>query len=125
MASNSLFRSTLTTLTTTNATSLLNPTITSLAGTTGLSLVAPYLIVRKIRIVNRSASPATVSLFLGAAATATAGTEFAFAATSVPANSFLEWVGILRMGAADFLCGGSGTATVLTFEAEGEIGFGT
>jgi hypothetical protein len=30
--------------------------------------------------------------------------------------------GLLRLDAADFLVGGAGTASAITFEAEGEVG---
>lgn len=81
-----------------------------------------YLILRHIRIVNKTGSPATASLWKGATGANTAGTEFAFQGTSVPANSYVDWYGAERLDTTDFIVGGSGTATALSFSAEGEIG---
>lgn len=122
MASNKIFRSGPVALTTTLTTNVLNSTVTSLAGPVGFTMTQPYLVLRHIRIVNKTGSAATFSLWLGATAGNVAGTEVIGQGYSVPANSAFDWYGMLRMDAADFLVGGAGTATALTFEAEGEIG---
>lgn len=109
-------------LTNTLTTNILNTNVTSVAGPVGFTMTQPYLLLKHIRIVNKTGSAATVSLWIGATASNTAGTEFAFQATSVPANSYIDWYGLVRLDAADFLVGGSGTATALSFEAEGELG---
>lgn len=83
---------------------------------------ASYIILRHIRIVNKSAAPVPVSLFIGATGGSAAGTEFAFAAKSVPANDSVDWYGSVRLDIADFLTGFAGTVTTLLFNAEGEIG---
>ncbi len=110
-------------LTTTLATNLLNAAITSLAGSVTLVHTQPVLILRRIRVVNKTASAATVSLWLGASGVNTAGTEFAFLGRSIPANGYEDWVGMCRMESTDFLVGGSGTATALSIEFEYELGF--
>lgn len=109
-------------LTTTLTTNILNPGTTT--GGVGMPATSTncYFILRHIRIVNKTASAATFSLWLGATGANAAGTEVVGTGYSVAANSAFDWFGILTMEVADFLVGGAGTATALTFEAEGEIG---
>jgi len=110
-------------LTTTLTTNILNPATAS--GGTNAGSSAQYILLKHIRIVNKTGSAATVSLWIGATGANAAGTEFAWQATSCPANSFLDWFAGapgLRLDSADFLVGGSGTATALSIQAEGEIG---
>lgn len=109
-------------LTTTLTTNILNSTITSLAGPVGYTQTQPYLLLTHIRVVNKTASAATFSLYLGATGGNVAGTEVIGTAVSVAANSAYDWYGRLRLEPADFLVGGAGTATALTIEGEGEIG---
>jgi hypothetical protein len=109
-------------LTTTLTTNILNCNVTSLSGPVGFTMSQPYLILRHIRITNKTGTAATFSLWKGATGANAAGTEVIGTATSVAANSSYDWYGILRLDAADFLVGGAGTATALTFTAEGEIG---
>jgi hypothetical protein len=59
---------------------------------------------------------------VGATGANAAGTEVIAQATSVAANSYIDWYGQLRLDVADFLVGGAGTATALTIQGEGEIG---
>jgi hypothetical protein len=119
-------------LTITTTTNILNPGTTT--GGTGMPLTSGnlYFILKHVRIGNKTASNANVALWLGLTGANTAGTEaIAVGAASagaltqgvqVPANSYIDWYGYLRMDAADFLVGGASAATALTFEAEGEIG---
>lgn len=110
-------------LTTTLTTNILNCNVTSLAGPVGFTLTQPYLLLKHIRILNKTASAATFSLYIGATGANTAGTEFMGTARSVPANGEIdEYFDNLRLDAADFLVGGSGTATALTMTIEAEIG---
>jgi hypothetical protein len=120
MASNKIFRFGPVALTTTLTTNILNPAAAG-AGT-GYTVTADYLILRHIRIVNKTGSAATFSLYIGATGGNVAGTEFMGTALSVAANSAYDWYGLLRMDAADFLVGGAGTTTALTIEGEGEVG---
>ena len=110
-------------LTTTLTTNVLNTNITSVAGPVGLTATQPYVILRHIRITNKTVSAATFSFWKGASAGNVAGTEIIGTGVSVAANSSYDYYGILRLDSADFLVGGSNTATALTFTAEGEIGF--
>jgi hypothetical protein len=103
------------------AKNLINPG-TATAGT-GIS-PAPatlYVVLRHFRLNNTTASPITVSMFIGATAGSAAGTEFSPASWSVPANSFVEWAGAVRLDNADFLTQTASGAGV-TFDGEGEIG---
>ena len=120
MAANKIFRFGPIALTTTLTTNLLNPP-TATGGTNGGSS-AQYIVLRHIRILNKTGSAATFSLWVGATGANAAGTEFMGTATSVPANSFIDWYGQLRLDSADFLVGGAGTTTALTIQGEGEIG---
>lgn len=122
MASNRSFRFGPVALTNTLTTNILNCNITSLSGPVGMTATQPYLILRHIRLVNKTAGAVTASLWIGATGGNAAGTEFMVQATSIAANSFLDWYGALRMDAADFLVGGAGTATALSIEGEGEVG---
>lgn len=134
MASNKVVRFGPVALTTTTTTNILNPP--TLTGGTGLAgtNANTYLILRHIRVVNKTNTAAFFALWLGATGANAAGTEViaAGAATagalnagtgvSVAANSVVDWYGLLRVDVADFLVGGAGTATALTIEGEGEIG---
>ena len=103
------------------AADLLNP-----PGTTGGVNAAgsPYAIVRHIRVVNKTGAGVTVSLFIGATGASAAGTEFAWSGTTVPANSFLDWYGVLRLDPNTFLTGLASANTSLTIDIEGELGIG-
>ena len=94
---------------------------TAETGAVGYTPTKSTILLRHIRVINTTAGALAVSLFKGVAATAAAGTEFAFSATVVPANSYLDWNGLLRLDSGSVLCGGS-TTTGLTIEGEGEIG---
>lgn len=122
MAANKTVRFGPVALTTVMTTNILNPGTT----TGGVGMPAnsanTYFILRHIRITNKTGTAATASCWMGATGANAAGTEFFAQGLSVPANSYVDWYGVARMDTTDFLVGGSGTATALTFEAEGEIG---
>lgn len=105
------------------AADILNPKITTLTGGVGFTATQPYALLKHIRIVNKTGSNHTVSLYIGATGGSAAGTEFAFNAAAVAANSYLDWYGEVRLDSADFLSGLADANTALTFQAEGEIGF--
>lgn len=104
------------------STTILNTNITSLAGPTGYTQTQPYSILTHIRIVNKTGSSANASLYIGASGASAAGSEFAFNAYPVPANSYVDWYGRVRIESTEYLTGGASSAAALTFEAEGEIG---
>lgn len=122
MAQNKSFRFGPVALTTTLTTNILNPNVTSVAGPVGFTMTQPYLLLKHIRILNKTGTAATFSLWLGGTGANAAGTEVIGTAVSVPANSYVDWYGALRLDAADFLVGGAGTTTALTIQGEGEIG---
>lgn len=106
----------------TSAANIINPpTVSGGVGLAGTN-TSTYIILRHIRIVNRTAGAATVSLYVGATGGSTSGTEFGYTGTSIPANSYVDWYGQMRLDVADFLTGLASVASTLTFEAEGEIG---
>lgn len=107
-------------LTTTLTTNILNPA-TATGGVNGGSS-AQYILLRHIRIINKTATAATFSLYKGATGANTAGTEVVGLGMSVAANSAFDWYGEMRFDSADFLVGGSGTTLSLVLQAEGEIG---
>jgi hypothetical protein len=108
---------------TTSAANLLNPAITSLSGPIGYTQTQPYLLIRHIRAVNKSGSAATVSTYKGATAGSAAGTEYAFNAVSIPANSYVDWYGEMRLDSGDFFTGLASAATAITLNFDNaEIG---
>lgn len=121
MAANKVFRFGPIALTTAMTTNLLNPP-TATGGVNGGSS-SNYIILKHVRLVNKTAGAVTASFWLGATGNNTAGAEVMGQGLSVAANSFVDCLyGILRLDAADFLVGGSNTATALSIEGEGEIG---
>src|ERR1041385_9048972 len=97
MASNRAFRFGPVALSSTLTTNILNPNITSVAGPVGFTMTQPYIILRHIRIVNKTSSAATFSLYLGATEANAAGTEVVGTGLSVAANSAYDREGYLRL----------------------------
>lgn len=120
MAANKVFRFGPVALTNTLTTNILNPP-TATGGVNGGSS-AMYLVIKHIRIVNKTAGAVTCSFWLGATGANAAGTEVIGQGLSVAANSYIDWYGLLRLDAADFLVGGASAATSLSIQGEGEIG---
>lgn len=120
MASNKIFRFGPVALTNTLTTNILNPPTATGGVNAGTS--SNYIVLRHIRIVNKTAGIVTFSLWLGATSGNVAGTEVIGQAASVAANAFQDWYGQLRLDAADFLVGGASAATSLSIQGEGEIG---
>ena len=110
-------------LTNTYTTNILNGAISSLVGPIGVTLTQPYLILRRIRIVNKTAGAVTFRFWIGATGANAAGTEFLGYDYSVAANGAFEWFGQRRLESTQFLVGGASAATSLTFEADVEVGF--
>lgn len=121
MAANKLQRFGPVALSNTLTTNILNPAAAG-AGAVGYTASASYILIRHVRIVNKTGGAVTCSFWLGATGGNVAGTEVIGQGLSVLANSFIDWYGALRLDAADFLVGGASAATSLSFEAEGEIG---
>jgi len=85
-------------------------------------MTQPYIVLRHLRIVNKTAGAVTFSLWRGATGGNAAGTEVVGQATSIAANSSYDWYGVMRFDSGDFLVGGAGTTTALSIQGEGEIG---
>lgn len=107
-------------LTNTYTTNLLNPPTATGGVNAGSS--SNYILLRHIRILDKSGSGGTFRLYIDSTGGNTAGKEFMGFNTSVAANSYVDWYGELRLDAADFLVGGASAGTTLTIEGEGEIG---
>ncbi len=107
-------------LTNTLTTNILNPTTSTGGVNSGSS--SQYIILRHIRIVNKTSGAVTCSFWLGATGANSAGTEIIGNGLSVAANSYIDWYGYLRLDAADFLVGGASANTSLSIQGEGEIG---
>lgn len=123
MAQNMAFRFGPLALTNTLTTNILNPgTTTGGVNSTSAPYDKLYIVLRHIRIVNKTAGAVTFSLWLGATGGNVAGTEVIGNGYSVAANSAFDWYGLLRLDTADFLVGGASANTSLTIEGEGEIG---
>jgi hypothetical protein len=122
MSANKIFRLGPVALTTTLTTNILNPPTTT-GGVNGGSSPT-YIVLKHIRVVNKTAAAASFSLWLGATGANAAGTEVVGIGQSVAANSSYDWYGLMRLDSTDFLVGGAGTGTALTLTAEGEIGLG-
>ena len=120
MASNKTFRFGPIALTTTMTTNLLNPPTATGGVNAGSSPC--FIILRQLRIVNKTGSAASFSLWLGATGANAAGTEVFGQATSVAANSSFVDGGMLRIDSTDFLVGGASANSALTIQGEGEIG---
>lgn len=109
-------------LTTTMTTNIIAPAAAG-AGGVGYTPTATYILVKHIRIVNKTAGAVTFSLWKGATGANAAGSEFMGTAVSIPANSYVDWYGQLRLeGANGFLVGGASANTSLALIAEGEVG---
>jgi hypothetical protein len=121
MAQNKLLNIQPIALTATLTTNILNPNVTAVTGPVGFTMTQPYLIIRAIKVANKTAGAVTFSLWKGATAGNVAGTEL-YNAVSVPANSVFSDVVLLRLDAADFIVGGASAATSLTISFMGEIG---
>jgi hypothetical protein len=132
MAANKIIRLgpvALTALTTTNV--ITPPTLTGGTGLAG-SNVNTYIVLRHLRVVNKTPNSAQAALWLGATGANLAGTEIIFGGIAtggaltqgaiIPAQSFVDWYGALRLDVGDFLVGGASTAGALTINGEGEIG---
>lgn len=117
---NKRFRAGPVALTNVTTTNILNPA--TAAGGTNAGAAAQYIVLSHIRIVNKTAGAVTCSFWLGGTGGNVAGTEVIGQGLSVPANSYIDWYGSMRLDSTDFLVGGASAATSLSFEAEGEVG---
>lgn len=106
-------------LTTTLGTNLFSPPTVSGGVNAGSPLV--YARIRRLRIVNRTASVATFSMWLGSSGANTGGTEVIGQALAVSANSYFDYVGVLRISLGEYLVGGASANNALTLTGEAEL----
>ena len=83
-----------------------------------------YDLIKQIKIVNKTASAATYTLYVGATGGSASGTEIAGGGGSVPANSEINlfFTNLRLAGNVDFLTGVSNTASALVITVMGESG---
>jgi hypothetical protein len=100
---------------------LLNATITTLAlGGVGFTPTAPYIIVKHLRISNAlTTSAVTVTLYKGTILSS--ATPYAWDNVSLPAQSYLDYVGQDRFD-ADYLSGIASLPNAVIINMTGEIG---
>jgi hypothetical protein len=120
MASNKTFRFGPVALSAVLTTNLLNPP--AAAGGVNAGASSQYIILKHLRIVNKSGLAISFSMWLGASGANAAGTEVIGQGKQVSANDSYDWYGLMRLDAVDFLVGGASTAGVLSISGEGEIG---
>ncbi len=108
------------------AANILNCAITSLSGPVGLTATQPYIIINHVRIVNPTNAAIVVSLWKGGSALHAAGTEWELNSYSVGSNgsgaNYVDVYTRARLDSTDFIVA-SGSATGLTANFAGEIGF--
>lgn len=111
-------------LTDTYTTNIFNPGTTT-GGVNCTSILDKLeVVMRRIRIINKDSADHTFRLFIGATGANTAGTEWIGYDMVVPANDFVEWVGIKLFTTTMFLVGGADAPDVLVLEGDGEIRVG-
>lgn len=105
-------------------------TITKLAGPLALTttyttdIYVPgsalkYSVVRQIHVANKTGSPETFRLYLGATGANAAGTELYYD-VAVPANDYVDLYLSLKMTSTTFLVGGASAATALSITIMGD-----
>lgn len=120
MAANKIFLFGPVQLNATLTTNLLNPPTATGGVNAGSS--PNYLVLKYLRIVNRTGTAATASFWLGATGGNVAGTEVIGQQLSVAANSYVECYGPIRIDSTQFLVGGASVGSALTIQGYGEIG---
>lgn len=120
MAQNKVFNFGPIALTNTYTTNILNPA-TATGGVNGGSS-SQYIVIKHFRVINKTSGGVTCRFYKGATGGNTAGTEILGYDLVVAANSYIDFYGLWRFDAADFLVGGASANTSLSFEGEGEIG---
>jgi hypothetical protein len=105
----------------TNAvTNLLNPA--TLTGGVNAPFAKTFMLIKHIRVINKTSGAVTFNMFRGATGGSAAGTEIIGSGLSVAANSYIDWYGLIRLDTGDFLTGSASANTSLVAEFDGEIG---
>jgi hypothetical protein len=103
---------------------LLNTTVTTLTpGGVGFVGTQPYAIVKHIRIANNLTTSAVfVTLYKSTILSSAGASAFAFSSDSIPAQSYLDWVGQARFDTADYLSGIANLPQAVVINIDAEIG---
>ena len=109
-------------LTNTYTTNIMAPAAAG-ASAVGYTATATVILLKHLRIANKTTAAATFRLYKGATGSNAAGTELAYD-VSVAANSYVDlYFQNLRLeGTGGFLVGGASALTTLTLTGEGEVG---
>ena len=131
MAANKVVRSGPVALTTTTTTNLFNPPTLTGGTNPPASSTNSYFVLRHMRIVNGTNGAIQVATWLGTTGINTVAAAFGFGGVaaagtltqgvSIPAQSYADWYGQVRIDAADYLVGGASSAGC-TITLDGEIG---
>lgn len=124
MAQNKPFKFGPLALTNTYTTNILNPgTTTGGVNASGAPNDKTRIILKHIRVTNKTAGASTFRLYLGATGGNAAGTELAFD-YAIAANAVVDlyFPAGLILDTTDFLVGGAAAATTLTIQGSGEVG---
>jgi hypothetical protein len=100
---------------------LLNCALGSLSGPVGFTMTQPYLVIKRIRIMNLDSAQHIVTLYKGATGGSAAGTQWGFAATPIPGGSSVESFEEARFDSGDFLTGICDTASVCIINIDADI----
>ena len=102
---------------------LFNPPVVS--GGVGISgaNTATYLLIKHLRIVNKSSLAVPFTGYVGVTGGSAPGTEVLGGAVLIPANGSQDFYPVgLRLDIADFFTGIAGTATTLVISGTAELG---
>ena len=98
------------------------PAVSGGVGVAGTN-TATYLLIKHLRIINKSAAAVSFTGYIGLTGGSAAGTEVLGGAISVPANGAVDFYPAgLRLDTVDFFTGIAGTVTTLVIEGSGELG---
>ena len=102
------------------AANILNPGTST--GGVGFTSTNPYIIIKHMRAVNNDSVNHTIKLFKGLTGGSAVGTELGYSGAVVPANSYVDLYGQIRLDSADFLTGFADVASKVTLNIDAEIG---
>lgn len=93
---------------------------TSAANVYNQSSALLYTVITHIHLANVSAVPCWFSLYIGATAGSTAGTQL-FGQVSIPANSYIDYFPQRKLISTNFLTGLTQTVSSIVYDIEGNL----
>jgi hypothetical protein len=108
-------------LSATLTTNIFNPPVISGGVGVANSPTVIIALIRKVRILNKTATAASFSLWLGATGANAAGTEYIGSGLTVPPFLAYDYVGYDELESSDFVVGGASLATTLTIIISGDL----